>query len=380
MPTSPSLYEEGTITLVNGEVDFSGTDTGFIVAGVAGGTLHVVAGGALYSAPIRAISGDGAGTLALPWQGPSVTDTAYVITRESAAAADALFVNNALVRVVRDLSLSALAPDGAGTLAERDALSPAPAEGYFWLRVEVGYDLALYRKEAAGWSGPHTLRGRAGLGEGGLSLPEGGAIGDVLVKTGVPDGDAEWQVARQLPPGGTAGQVAVKTGPGDGAAEWQDGRRLPIGGAAGQVAVKTGAGDGDIAYRDIVGAVAQADGVPTGAIFEEGSGTNGRYIKYASGFMVCYGRANLGSIDINVVHSGAIYRSAPIAFDYPAAFVGTPALQANVYELTYTAGWVGGVNPAGSTTTGRVFVMRGASATAIACQIDFVAIGRWFAP
>lgn len=157
MPTSPSLYEEGTITLVNGSVDFTGTGTGWLVNGVAGGTLWVVSGGVSYSAPIREITADGAGKLAFGWRGPSVAGVAYVMTRESALAADALFASNALVKVIRDLSLCAIAPAGSGTLAERDALSPQPPTGSFWLRVEVGYPLTLYRKESSGWSGPYSF-------------------------------------------------------------------------------------------------------------------------------------------------------------------------------------------------------------------------------
>ncbi|WP_026221431.1 hypothetical protein [Ancylobacter sp. FA202] len=157
MPVSPSLYEEGTITLVNGSVDITGAGTGWLINGVAGGTLWVVSGGAGYSAPIREISADGAGKLAVAWQGPGVAGSAYVITRESALAADALFASNALVKVIRDLSLCAIAPYGSGTLTERDALAPQPPTGSFWLRVETGFPLTLTRKEASGWSGPYSF-------------------------------------------------------------------------------------------------------------------------------------------------------------------------------------------------------------------------------
>lgn len=157
MPTSPSLYEDGTITLVTGSVDITGAGTGWLVNGVAGGTLWVVSGGAGYSAPIREVSADGAGKLAFAWHGPSVAGSAYVITRESALAADALFASNALVKVIRDLSLCAIAPYGSGTLTERNALAPQPPIGSFWLRVETGYPLTLTRKEASGWSGPYSF-------------------------------------------------------------------------------------------------------------------------------------------------------------------------------------------------------------------------------
>lgn len=167
MPISPSLYEEGTVTLEDGNVTVLGDGTAWIVNGVAGG-IFARAGIAV---PIRAVGADGELTLAYGWPGSSESGVPYYIARESALAADAIFVHNSLVKVIRDLSLSALMPDGSGTLAERNALSPVPAVGYIWLRVEVGYPLELYRKETSGWSGPYDLSGPEGPRGEAATLP-----------------------------------------------------------------------------------------------------------------------------------------------------------------------------------------------------------------
>lgn len=188
MAVSPSLYEEGTITLVAGEAEVVGDGTAWLIAGVVGGMLCRDG----YSVPIREVSTDGALVLAYGWPGADAEDAAYVISRDSALAADAQFATNALVKVIRDLSLSAIAPVGSGTLAERDAASPAPAVGEFWLQVELGTPLNLYRKEVAGWSGPYRLTGPAGVGEGGYGLPAGGTTGQALIKASNDNGDVVW--------------------------------------------------------------------------------------------------------------------------------------------------------------------------------------------
>lgn len=41
---------------------------------------------------------------------------------------------------------------------------------------------------------------------------------------------------------------------------------------------------------DIVGAVSQAGGIPTGAIIERGSNANGDYVRFADGTQICWGK------------------------------------------------------------------------------------------
>lgn len=194
MPTSPSIYTMGTVTVVSGDAIVEGVGTGWLVNAVAGGIFTVDG----VSIPIASVEDDTHLTLALVWPAAAAAGAGlfYAIDRASALAADATYVHNALVNVLRTLAISGIIPDGAGTLTERDALTPTPTKGYIWLRVEVGSDLELYIRGVSTWLGPYPLRGeqgQPGLGAGGYGLPLGGAVDAALVKSGVGDGVAAWQ-------------------------------------------------------------------------------------------------------------------------------------------------------------------------------------------
>lgn len=256
MPISPSLYEEGTVTLENGNTTVLGDGTAWIVNGVAGG-IFARAGLAV---PIRAVGGDGELTLAYGWPGADENDVPYCIARESALAADATFVHNSLVKVIRDLSLSALMPDGSGTLAERNALSPVPAAGYIWLRVEVGFPLELYRKETSGWSGPYDLSGPEGpRGEAATvavnstttiepgedaDVTNSGTTGAALLNFFIPKGEKgdQGDIGPQGPAGLGAGGYGVATG-----------------GTAGQIYTKLSSDAGDAGWADAPATFSVAD-------------------------------------------------------------------------------------------------------------------------
>lgn len=75
----PADYITGTITLTNGSVDFTGTDTGWLAADFReGDTIPYVAGGESFAPPIiQSITSNTAGTLTTPWAGPTLTGVAY---------------------------------------------------------------------------------------------------------------------------------------------------------------------------------------------------------------------------------------------------------------------------------------------------------------
>lgn len=249
MAVSPSLYEQGTVTVEAGEASVAGSMTGWAVAGVKGGLFSVAGSG--YAVPIREVTGDGGLVLAYGWPGSDATGAAYCISMESALAADSLYSHNLLVRALRDYVLSAIEPDGSGTLAERDALTPTPTRGYRWLRVEVGHDLELTIMGAAGWQGPFPFRGpqgTPGVGSGGHGLPLGGAVGRYLRKSGAGDGLAEWAEILQLPAGGDVGQALVKSGGGAGDADWAD------------IVLSVAGLDGEISAEDLREAIATVTG------------------------------------------------------------------------------------------------------------------------
>jgi hypothetical protein len=76
--TTPSDYITGTISLTNGSASFTGTATGWALAGFReGDTIIDITGATEYMGVIASITANGAGTLTKPWEGPTLTDVAY---------------------------------------------------------------------------------------------------------------------------------------------------------------------------------------------------------------------------------------------------------------------------------------------------------------
>lgn len=78
---------------------------------------------------------------------------------------------------------------------------------------------------------------------------------------------------------------------------------------------------GTAAAADILGTVLQASGVPTGAIIEQGSNSNGRYIRFADGTQICWSGASLSYTSTQL---GSLHFSPDITWTCPAAFIYTP--------------------------------------------------------
>lgn len=146
---------------------------------------------------------------------------------------------------------------------------------------------------------------------------------------------------------------------------------LALTGTNGNIPVMTGAGT--VARRPIVGAVSQSGGIPTGAILESGSNSNGHYKKRADGTMMCRGFASAPCSTA----SGSVFISDYLQFIFPAAFVAVPYI---AYGVERTAG-NGVVWPvASSADLSQTGVScRGAAAISGAwARIYYIAEGRWF--
>ena len=105
-----------------------------------------------------------------------------------------------------------------------------------------------------------------------------------------------------------------------------------------------------------------------------GSNTNGYYIKYADGTMICYGRKSLGTRAITTAW-GSWFISAGLSTTYPVAFVGSPASIS--VNMDNTKGDIAVWLNALTTTTGfDGYFARGQSGT-FNCSMAWMAIGRW---
>ena len=73
---------------------------------------------------------------------------------------------------------------------------------------------------------------------------------------------------------------------------------------------------------NILGTVSESGGVPTGAIIESGSNSNGEFVRYADGTMICF-RSFITSSGAE--DRGAVFRSDPTqSVSYPASFISSP--------------------------------------------------------
>lgn len=74
----PADYVSGTITLTAGSTAFTGTGTGWLAADFREGDIILdVLGGDNRVAVVAAVTGNGAGTLTKPWEGPTLANVAY---------------------------------------------------------------------------------------------------------------------------------------------------------------------------------------------------------------------------------------------------------------------------------------------------------------
>ncbi|HFQ7058653.1 TPA: hypothetical protein ACHSNE_001319 [Citrobacter freundii] len=131
------------------------------------------------------------------------------------------------------------------------------------------------------------------------------------------------------------------------------------------------------AKADVVGTVSQSGGVPTGAIIERGSNSNGEYTKFADGTLICCFTKSVESITSNP--SGGttnLYFSTESVFTFPATFVGTKPAVAPSAPLSSggTSSWP---SVRGSSLTGTSLALISNVQNA-AAYLGYTAVGRWF--
>lgn len=147
----------------------------------------------------------------------------------------------------------------------------------------------------------------------------------------------------------------------------------------GSAALRIALGTKELYSRDsILGAVSQADGVPTGAIIEVGSNANGSYIKWAGGAMLC---AATFTETINTAinnrwgtTSGLGYRIEDSPWAFPAIFVSAPRTWASVSGALDHGGFhAAASNPWDTGAHKRVW-----ASGPCTVPVEYFAFGRWF--
>ena len=130
---------------------------------------------------------------------------------------------------------------------------------------------------------------------------------------------------------------------------------------------------GAYAKDNILGTVSQSAGVPTGAVVEQGSNANGRYVRFADGTQMCW-RLNL-VVPALTQSAGAIFQGVSnVSWTFPAAFTSGTVFVTPGYDNEALWGGAAISGGGGTTATLRTYYHTSNSGGQVMWAF---AIGRW---
>jgi len=109
-------------------------------------------------------------------------------------------------------------------------------------------------------------------------------------------------------------------------------------------------------------------------IVEMGSNSNGTYVKWENGLMVCFGTATI-STAINTAW-GPLFESGQKTFTFPATFAAAPSCSASCRAGGLSA-WVVFGSDLSATSAPYTLVRPVKENTTITCYVEWHAIGKW---
>jgi hypothetical protein len=132
-----------------------------------------------------------------------------------------------------------------------------------------------------------------------------------------------------------------------------------------------------------VNGYADIEGIPTSiqlgaGIIEAGSNTNGSYVKYSNGVLICWKQVVL-NVSISTAN-GSLYFSSSTGNtlgNWPVAFSATPATSVKLMDRSNTFAWVANTDSISATACGYVGLYSSASRAADAFTISILGIGGW---
>ncbi|WCO82116.1 hypothetical protein vBPpSSYP_134 [Pseudomonas phage vB_PpS_SYP] len=131
-----------------------------------------------------------------------------------------------------------------------------------------------------------------------------------------------------------------------------------------------------IGRADLLGTVSQTSGVPTGAVIERGSNTNGEYIRFADGTQICWMSISVTDQAISNAY-GTLFQGVR-TWNFPMPFSAAPTTTPGAFRWGSSASWAG----VASAGTGSSVSLRGfdisSRAAGTSTDISAIAIGRWF--
>ena len=128
---------------------------------------------------------------------------------------------------------------------------------------------------------------------------------------------------------------------------------------------------------NIVGDVSEDAGIPTGAVIERGSNSNGEYVRFADGTQICWQEI------VVPYHGSAELRAADVPF--PAVFSSVPAIKHEIFDQSMTPAYTQiGTTPVGTKSNSsaevRVFRQNGQTnfESGDTISVYRMTTGRWF--
>lgn len=113
-------------------------------------------------------------------------------------------------------------------------------------------------------------------------------------------------------------------------------------------------------------------------VVESGSNSNGRYIKYSDGTMICHKRVT-GTVNISTTWGNGYTSGADNSIslgNFPAKFITRPTVNVTLERGSSNCWLISNIN-VGTQTAGIVSLARFTSATNVAYTLNVIAIGRW---
>ncbi len=127
---------------------------------------------------------------------------------------------------------------------------------------------------------------------------------------------------------------------------------------------------------NILGTVSQSGGTPTGAVIEQGSNANGRYVRWADGTQICY--ATIDQLLNNWTTANGAFFFGTSTWTYPAVFSSVLAV---INDVQIGDDRITGARNRGTPNNNSVIVELWANTSAASGLQKYsyhVAIGRWF--
>lgn len=128
---------------------------------------------------------------------------------------------------------------------------------------------------------------------------------------------------------------------------------------------------------NMVGTVSQSGGVPTGAVIEYGTNTNGSFVKWADGTMVCI-RTIVCTASSMGLSAAPIYSAGPFFGTVAVPFASAPTYFHQVEFCSSQLIWIGHGSSSGTATQGGNFWLFGLASAGITANVSQIAWGRWY--